>query len=706
VRIAFLAQPVGTYRVPPSASQQIWIYEVADRLARLSQGDVVVYSRRARGQPREEVDGRITYRRFSGRLDRFALKWLERIAPARRSKLPLFASPLYYPKYVMQVAADARRRKCDVIHIQNFSQFVPIVRALNPHIKIVLDMRSEWLSQLDEETTRHRIAKTDLVIGCSDHITGAIRERFPEFADRCVTVYPGVDVDAFRPLGRHDGTGNDQPQPRLLFVGRVSPEKGVHVLLEAFRMIVDDFPEARLEIVGPHQRADRGFIVDLSDDEGVRDLRAYYDGDYRAYLENRVRHLKIERNVVFSGLVRQRDLIERYQAADVVVNPSFSESFGRSLIEAMASGVPVIGARVGGMKETIDHGETGLVVDPGDAAGLAEATKALLSDDLLRRAMGAAGRERAVKRYSWEKVVEELWSHYTPGSRRPNRPASASGASERLAGSTADDGHGSLRRYSRDGLARVLARQARPSGDTDGHSAMVFAPHPDDEVLGCGGTIAMKRRLGAPVTLVWMTDGRRSHSRFIDPDKLGAARRAEAVASARALGVGEQDIVFLGLPPGASWREGADAVARVGALIEELAPQEVYIPYRGDTHEDHRATRQVVRSALRSCTRPLTVCEYPVWFWRRWPWCRAPADKPLVGRARDMVAALLAVRDLNRAHDVTTLLEAKRVALACHRTQTERMAPGWPILAEIAGGEWLPYFFAGHEYFCSYRSRP
>jgi glycosyltransferase involved in cell wall biosynthesis len=92
------------------------------------------------------------------------------------------------------------------------------------------------------------------------------------------------------------------------------------------------------------------------------------------------------------------------------VNPSLSEAFGMSLIEAMIYGLPVIASRVGGMTEIVDHEVTGLLVEPADPVALAQAICEVLANRHLQRAMGAAGRDRALERYSWHKSTDALFA--------------------------------------------------------------------------------------------------------------------------------------------------------------------------------------------------------------------------------------------------------------------------------------------------------
>ncbi len=314
--------------------------------------------------------------------------------------------------YILQVARDLRAHGCDVVHVFNFSQFVPLVRLLNPDARIVLNMRCEWLTQLDHYTVSRRLAKTDLVVGCSEHITDTIRSAFPEYAARCVTVPNGVDIDVFSP-----GTAGEQGcaagSKRMVFVGRISPEKGLHVLIDALPRVLAECPEATLEIVGREEVTPADFIVSLTRDDRVSNLISFYNGtSYLARLQQRVRELGVTHAVTFSGYVPHADLPAHLRSADVLVNPSFTESFGRSLIEAMSCGVPVAASRAGGMTEILDEGKYGLLVEPGDAVALGEAISTVLSNGELRTRMCQAAREWVLERYAWDVVADLLRREY------------------------------------------------------------------------------------------------------------------------------------------------------------------------------------------------------------------------------------------------------------------------------------------------------
>lgn len=416
MKVAFVSQPFEPV-VPPvqGGSIAIWTYQVATRLS--GSCDFVVYSRQENGQqPVERQDG-IEYRRVPVGLDEKmgkVLKFAERSLGHPWRRRPLFSSFAYYLGYIWRIAHDLMQQKCDVVHIHTFSQFVPIIRRFNPGVKIVLHMQAEWLSQLAFPVVERRLEQTNLVIGCSDYLTGKITERFPQFKDRVCTLANGVDPALFtKAQGR-------APRPdrirRLLFVGRVSPEKGVHLLLEAFARVRNELSNVHLDIVGPGGNLPIEFIVLLSDDPKVRSLRDFYPGRLRRgdYFRDLQESLPTDlaRHVTFTGPVPHSRIVSHYQQADILVNPSYSESFGMSLVEAMASGVPVIGTRVGGMTEVIETTGGGLLVESGDVRGLARAILSLLRNEDRRRALARAGQEAVQACYTWDQISQTLLCSY------------------------------------------------------------------------------------------------------------------------------------------------------------------------------------------------------------------------------------------------------------------------------------------------------
>ncbi|HEX5505697.1 MAG TPA: glycosyltransferase family 4 protein [Thermomicrobiales bacterium] len=193
----------------------------------------------------------------------------------------------------------------------------------------------------------------------------------------------GIEVARFanaEPLPRYrDG------RPTILFVGRFNePRKGFRYLLRAFALVREQFPDARLLVVG------RG------------DVRRYQD-----FLES-----KGVAGVEFAGFVDNADLARYYVSCDIFCAPSTrGESFGLILLEAMAAGRPVVASRIPGYAQVIAHGRDGWLVPPQESTALALALVRLLADRALREAIAAAARQTA-RRYAWSEVARRVLAVY------------------------------------------------------------------------------------------------------------------------------------------------------------------------------------------------------------------------------------------------------------------------------------------------------
>jgi glycosyltransferase involved in cell wall biosynthesis len=436
VKIAFVYPHLFFADSPSSLSDSIGIltYEMARRLAATC--DVTVYARRGLGQPASDRYEGFACRRVIVTPDQLLtlVERLERlgIGDPRR---PFFNSRWYYRGYVEQVARDLRRGGCDVVHLYSYPQLARVIRRHNPDARIVLQMGDHSLVQRDRALIAEQLRDVDLVVACSDHVAAAIRGRFPEAAERVRTVHHGVDEKWFADPepGSPAGDGADASEvrstdgKRVLYVGRISPEKGVHVLLEAFARVAAEHPDAVLELVGPEDVAPKQFVDPLDDDPRFDDLRSFYRrrGGYLEHLKAALAP-EIAERVRFSGVVPYGDIHRRYARADVFVIPSlWNEPFGMPATEAMASGLPLVATRGGAFPEIVDEGTTGLLVEGGDAAGLADAISRLLADDGLRRRMGAAGRERARSVFLWERILERLVGLYEEILAEPQRRAAS-----------------------------------------------------------------------------------------------------------------------------------------------------------------------------------------------------------------------------------------------------------------------------------------
>jgi len=255
----------------------------------------------------------------------------------------------------------------------------------------------------DQEPAAREAAEA-MVIGCCDAICASnpveaaqLVEHYGADPDRIELVPSGVDHAFFSPgdrMGARVALGLDD-RPTMLFVGRIQPLKGLTVAVRAFALLADR--SARLVVVGgpsgPDGRAEMDRVL------------ALVDG------------LAVAERVTFVPPQPHHLLSSWYRAADVVVVPSRSESFGLVALEAAACGVPVVASAVGGLRTLVEDGVTGHLVEGRDPVEFAARVDELLGDPAVAARMGAAGALSA-RRYSWPTTAARLRRLYTDLSTR------------------------------------------------------------------------------------------------------------------------------------------------------------------------------------------------------------------------------------------------------------------------------------------------
>ncbi|MCL6609045.1 MAG: glycosyltransferase family 4 protein, partial [Geminicoccaceae bacterium] len=293
---------------------------------------------------------------------------------------------------------------------------------------------------LDRAAASARLGPAAAIVTVSPWLAGRLAARFPEHAPRIVAIGNGVDLERFAP----NRDGNTAPAgERLLFVGRISPEKGVHVLIDAFARLARARPRPELELVGEPGLMPRAFLERLERTAALEGALAHYGKGPLDRLRRTLRGGQGYLDVVLGrlpgdlrsrvrvvGAVPHDALAERYRAADLLVAPSVcNEPFCLPVAEAMASGLPCVVSDAGAPPELIGArgperiGGAGIAVPPGDATALAAAIASLLDDPDRRRAMGRSARLRAERLLGWERAVDRLETVYRGLSRASEPPA-------------------------------------------------------------------------------------------------------------------------------------------------------------------------------------------------------------------------------------------------------------------------------------------
>lgn len=199
----------------------------------------------------------------------------------------------------------------------------------------------------------------------------------PESRNKVQTLTLGVDTSLFTPKLVKGSKEN-----KILFVGNLMKQKGLHYLLKAIAIVKRSFPAVTLTVIG--------------------------SGKDERFFKNLCIQLGLEKDVFFKGSIPFDQIVPFYQECDIFCLPSLGEAFGISILQAMSCGKPVVVTDSGGPPHFVEDGRSGYVVPPGDSESLANALIKLLSDKGRQKKMGEYNRRLCVEKYDWERIVDEI----------------------------------------------------------------------------------------------------------------------------------------------------------------------------------------------------------------------------------------------------------------------------------------------------------
>lgn len=219
-------------------------------------------------------------------------------------------------------------------------------------------------------------------------------------------------------------------------------------------------------------------------------------------------------------------------------------------------------------------------------------------------------------------------------------------------------------------------------------TTVVIAPHPDDESLGCGGTIALLRKAGLPVFVIFISDGTLSHpnSKKYPSEKLRQLRESEALHALQILQVPAANASFMRLKdrsvPTVNSLDFEEAVNKLAQKLRAIQPQTVLVTWEKDPHPDHRASWEILNKAVNQLTQKPRILQYLIWIWE----LGEQADVP------------------NQQHlkwfytNIDTVAEIKKNAVAAHVSQVSRLIDDDPD-GFILSPEILTHFAYADELF-------
>lgn len=307
-----------------------------------------------------------------------------------------------------QVRRLASRTRADIIHANSIRSGIVATSMRRSAPPVLVHVRDRLPPGPASDAALELIARRADLLASNSAYTA---ERLPSIGrERTRVVANPVDLERFdrSVISREQARaqlGVDRDRPLLALVAQVTPWKGQEEAIRAVDLLAQHGREAHLLLVGTTK---------------FTSAATRYDNEaYLANLERLVAETGLTERVSFTG--ERDDVPVVLRASDVVLVPSWEEPFGRTVVEGMALGVPVVATAVGGPAEIIEHGRTGLLVEPHDPQALADAIRQLLDDGALAQRIAAAGRERAAE-FSLPRHVAAVTALYAELTGRPGRP--------------------------------------------------------------------------------------------------------------------------------------------------------------------------------------------------------------------------------------------------------------------------------------------
>jgi glycosyltransferase involved in cell wall biosynthesis len=274
-------------------------------------------------------------------------------------------------------------RACDVVEIHNSYNYISILKKLRYKGKIILHMHNDYLGYLEMNELKEISNNIDVLITCSDFLRERVKNKSKELYKKSFTVYNGFDEKQFYPYRE-----KNCDELSLGYVGRIDYNKGLHILLDLYEVLLTKIPMLKLYVVGGS-----GFGISGS--------------SYEKRCINKINLLRKEKkaNIEYVGYLHNKDLVKYYNKFTLFCSFSLqNEAFGMTYIEAMACKTPVLANNIGGVKEAVFFEEM-LIQDIDNMNEIEIKILDLLSNKKLYTTLSIGAYEYVSKNFRWQNIV-------------------------------------------------------------------------------------------------------------------------------------------------------------------------------------------------------------------------------------------------------------------------------------------------------------
>lgn len=378
----------GVVPIPPKrgGATEIIIYEIS-RFMPKSKFNVYVLDRKESSSKEKEIVDGAVYLRYS--VPKFGNVFLLRLTEL-----------VFGARAVKKIREINSKNRCDIVHAHTVFSALPIavMKFLLPSgSKLVYTCHNpawnvpendmDFFNRIILAIERFVMKRSDFVTTVSDTMRKNIIRRTGISPEKIQRIYNFVNAEKFFPKKE-----KQKGPPKVIFVGKLIPNKGVEYLLRAASIVRKKHPEVKFLVVGP--------------------VSFEYDAMNR-WLDM-VNDLGLQKNVVFAGGLSDESLSSAYASSDIFCFPTLRESFGMVIAEAMSSGLPVITTDMDVLREVV--GNSGFLVKPKDVQGISDKITLLIENEILRQKMSKKSLQRS-KTFEIKKIMKEYEKMYSRTSR-------------------------------------------------------------------------------------------------------------------------------------------------------------------------------------------------------------------------------------------------------------------------------------------------